>query len=219
MIYSGAQIKPTIFPKTVDAAFGTKMFDDGLLGTSKVYMQQTHGDSIAFIQKKSQVGHVDGVMTSQKNTSLCVLTADCVPILYYDSVHGLIGVSHQGWRGTLLRMPHKMLQYFNAHGSTPESMHVAIGPSIGACCYEIYGERKNLFQKEFANYGDIFVKNNDKTMLNLALVNYQMLREAGVCVENIEYCLDCTACRNDVFYSYNKGNTGRNISYIKNCVL
>ena len=47
---------------------------------------------------------VDAVMTDVKDACIGVSTADCVPIIIYDSEHHAACVVHAGWRGTVARI-------------------------------------------------------------------------------------------------------------------
>ena len=41
------------------------------------------------------------MLLMNKNLSIGVLTADCVPILFYDPNKKIIGCAHSGWKGAL----------------------------------------------------------------------------------------------------------------------
>ena len=43
----------------------------------------------------------DALYTYEPNLVLCSFTADCVPVIFYNEVNGLIGVIHSGWQGTV----------------------------------------------------------------------------------------------------------------------
>jgi YfiH family protein len=209
MIYKRDRIVPHIFPKEVNAAFGTSFLTLSDLSEEYCSLEQVHGHRIVEILKNSETKKekADGMVTNEKQKMLVVRTSDCVPILFCDTVTGFIGASHQGWKGTLEKMPQKMVDHFKVNGSLASNIKVAIGPCIGACCYKIYGERKNLFEASFPELQDkIFVRNNDDSILNLLRLNYEMLVSAGIDSKNIEYVLDCTRCHSEIFSSYNRDN-------------
>ena len=41
----------------------------------------------------------DAIITNQKRLPIAVLTADCVPLLLYDSKEEIIAAIHAGWKG------------------------------------------------------------------------------------------------------------------------
>ena len=45
---------------------------------------------------------VDGMITNVPGVVLCTFYADCVPLYFVDPVHKAIGLSHSGWRGTVV---------------------------------------------------------------------------------------------------------------------
>src|SRR5215213_9689431 len=51
-----------------------------------VTMGQMHGSNIAVINDKniSSIENTDGLITNKKNIPLCVVIADCLPILFFD---------------------------------------------------------------------------------------------------------------------------------------
>ena len=151
------------------------------------------------------VDSYDGLVTKEKGIVLTVMTADCVPIIFADHVNGVIGVSHQGWKGTLGRMAQKMVTQMLEIGAQREHIIAAIGPSIGSCCYEVYGERKELFEKEFKEYGVEIMENREgKFFLNIALLNYLQLKESGILETNIEVTSLCTRDNPTLFWSYQR---------------
>src|SRR5262249_24703651 len=77
-------------------------------------------------------------MTHDGSIALAVQTADCVPILHVDSRSGAVAAAHAGWRGLAARVPDVVVRALaREFGSRPADLIAAIGPSIGACCYEV----------------------------------------------------------------------------------
>lgn len=207
MIYSHNFLVPGVFPDGISAGFGTKFVSEKDIQNPPLFMNQCHSANIVFIEDPllEQVENTDGIYCMDNNLSLIVRTADCVPVLFFDEETGLIGASHQGWKGSLERLQQKMIISFITKGAKAENIKVAIGPCIGACCYEIFGDRKSMFEKEFPTLTkNIFVKNNESTMLNLTRLSYELLLQSGVHASNIEYTLECTSCHDSLFSSYNK---------------
>ena len=91
---------------------------------------------------------VDAVMTDVKDACIGVSTADCVPIIIYDSEHHAACVVHAGWRGTVQLIGKctvdKMVKEF---GCDPKDIIAGIGPNIGQCCYEVDDPVINEFKK------------------------------------------------------------------------
>lgn len=197
--------------------FGTKneVFSDLPIIRAK----QVHSTDIAQVtnQAAERLPEADGIVTSLKGVPIGVITADCVPMLFADPVKKVIAVSHQGWKGTYNNMPAHMIASMVSLGSVPADIRVVIGPSIGPCCYGVYGERYAMFKERFSAYADrIFLRQGDNTFLHLASLNRVLLIEAGVSEQHIELPISCTKCDSARYYSFQRNGSGcgHMISYI-----
>jgi YfiH family protein len=148
-------------------------------------------------------GDRDGVISRAKNTALTILTADCVPVVFADEQKGLIGASHQGWRGVLARLPQKMVRRMTEMGGRMEHITAAIGPSINACCYEVHQDRAILFRNEFPDSNAI-INHGNHFFLNLTLLTYEQLTEAGITGDRIKHFINCTSCQTEKYFSFRK---------------
>jgi copper oxidase (laccase) domain-containing protein len=77
-------------------------------------------------------------------------------------------------------------------GSRPADLHAAIGPSIGACCYEVGPEVAEQFGKQ----GRIHIDLPDELV--------KQLQNAGLSPEQIYRGDFCTRCQPDQFWSYRR---------------
>ncbi len=189
-----------------------------------VTLEQIHSANVALFENANvlnpveKIGETDGVITPLSQTILTIQTADCVPMIFVDKEAGLIGISHQGWRGSLKRLPQKMVDRLVASGAKKEKIVCAIGPSINNCCYNIDEDRYLEFLMEFDGYNDkIFYKRGDNHYLSLPHLNYLLLREAGIQPPNIDYFPFCTSCNSDRFFSFRRDKNkeyGQMLSFI-----
>lgn len=170
------------------------------------------------MEKITHVPDTDGLITKLPRHLLIVETADCVPIIFHDTQNNIVGISHQGWKGTLNQMQTRMVEGLTGIGSDINSVHAAIGPSIGACCYNITQERYVQFQEKFPQYTEeIFEHKDNEIYLNLIKLNYLLLRDKGIPEKYIDYFPFCTKCNADMFYSYRREKQkgkGEMFSYI-----
>jgi YfiH family protein len=206
-----------------DQTIETLISEEGLRPLSIVRPKQTHGTDILVLdtqpaERWHTVGDYDGLVTTVPGVMLTVVTADCVPIVFYDPRNGVVGVSHQGWKGSLERMAEKMVAAMRDAGADPATMQCYIGPSIGACCYDVPKDRFTTFRDTFFTYYHLFAKKNGETYtLDLAELNVQQLVQAGVSVANIELSGECTSCEHGTFYSYRRDSKdafGEIVSYV-----
>ena len=83
-------------------------------------------------------GGWDALVTDQPGVTVAVRTADCVPVLVYDTRRRVVAAIHAGWRGAVAGIVSKTLMLMASRfGSTQSDLRVSIGPSAGPCCYEV----------------------------------------------------------------------------------
>jgi YfiH family protein len=181
--------------------------------------QQVHGSKVVRVTEEfvgsgakdfvNTIADTDALITDIPDVPLLLFYADCVPVLLADVETGAIGLAHAGWRGTVANIGAKTLAAMvEAFGTKPENVLVAIGPSIGACCYEV----DDFVRDQASGYEEFFAaKGGGKYQLDLWGMNVKQLVEAGVPQENINVAGVCTNDNVDLFCSYRaeQGKTGR----------
>ena len=185
-----------------------------------VTMRQMHGDNIIEINDKQlkEAGEADGMVTAEQGVYLGVLTADCVPLLFIAPKQRLAAAVHAGWRGTLAGIADKTVRLFKSQYNVAASeLEVALGPSIGVCCYEVNDDVAGPLMKKWGSLTtpSIAVKNG-KSLVNLSRLNRDILRESGVPGKQLFQVGPCTACSAEDFFSYRRerSETGRQISVV-----
>ncbi len=176
-----------------------------------VSMRQVHGNHLEVLTE-APAGRptCDGVLTSRASLALMVQTADCVPILLYDSEREVVAAVHAGWRGTLAGIVDAAVGSFRAHfSSRPSSIHAALGPSIHLCCYEVGDEVVQRFVEKSTEYKDLFSKGaRGRKHLDLTEANRRQLVAAGVPGNQIFVAGLCTACNLEALFSYRREGKG-----------
>ena len=94
----------------------------------------------------------DAFITDKKDTGIGIVTADCAPILAYDSDSGFIAGIHAGWRGALAGICENTILKLKKIGIDTKKLAVAIGPCISKGNYEV----KEDLVKRFLNQGSSF---------------------------------------------------------------
>ncbi len=147
----------------------------------------------------------DGIYTSEKGVTLVTHYADCVPLFFYAPKYGMIGMAHAGWRGTVGEIGKKMVELWESEGILARDIQVAIGPSIGPCCFEVGAEVAKQFNDKFQDASFIQEHaDDDKYHIDLWACNERILQEAGILKENIIQSQICTCCHSDLFFSHRK---------------
>jgi YfiH family protein len=145
----------------------------------------------------------DGVVSADGRAP-AVLVADCLPVALASD--GVVAMLHAGWRGLTAGIIREGVRVTRGCGASGE-IHAAIGPGIGACCYEVGEEVHGVF----ASYGPDVRRGRN---LDLRAVARHQLSQAGVAV--IHDLALCTSCSPDLFFSHrrDRGVTGRQAGVI-----
>ncbi len=182
-----------------------------------VLTRQTHSDIVRVVTKADANGldhqnypECDALITDDPGTALVIFTADCTPILLWEPVTGAVGAAHAGWRGTASQIAAKTVKAMvETFGCDPANIRAAIGPNIGACCFETDAEVPQEMTTSFGAEVEKFIRfDGQKYHLDLKEINALALRRAGV--HQIEISTECTMCQHDRFWShrYTRGERG-----------
>lgn len=155
----------------------------------------------------------DALITDEPNLPLMLCFADCTPLLFFDPEHLAVGVAHAGWKGTVGKIGAATLAAMNREfGTRPQDVLAAIGPAIGACCYEVGDNVIEAAETAFAQDVDkVLLRRGGQTHFDLQEANRLTLLAAGVVESNLETADTCTSCENQWYFSYRAagGQTGR----------
>jgi hypothetical protein len=110
-----------------------------------VYMRQVHGADVAYVTAPfgDEPPALDAVFTDEPGLALCVLVADCAPVLVADADAGLVGAAHSGRAGTSLGVVPALVRAMAGRGADPARMSAVIGPCACGLCYEVSAELRD----------------------------------------------------------------------------
>jgi polyphenol oxidase len=152
-------------------------------------------------------GKVPGVVVG-------VRVADCVPILIADPRTGDVVAIHAGWRGVVAKIVPSAVAALERG-----ALVAAIGPCIGACCFEVGRDvaaliaaacdgsqalsvRPSIAPRDRGTAGD------DKEYVDLRGAVRSQLVSAGVSLAGIEDVDGCTKHEAARFHSYRRDGAG-----------
>lgn len=176
---------------------------------------QVHSNDVvcASAPRPPEAGHrkADTILTDRPEVTLFMRFADCVPVLLYDPVRRVAGLSHAGWQGTINGAVTSAVQAMQAaYGTRPLDLLAAIGPSIAAHHYPVGEEVAEAARRAFGEEAGVLLPEKDgRVCFDLWQANRLLLERAGV--RRIEIAGLCTACHLDDWYSHRgeHGRTGR----------
>lgn len=174
---------------------------------SGLYPHQTHTDNVFHItedflalpesERKNRLEGIDAIISNVPDVIMGISTADCIPVLVYDSEHHAAAAIHAGWKGTLKRIVEKSIgKMQETFDTNPAKCLAAIGPGISLESFEIGDEVGEAFVNEDFDIEKVSVRlpkmnvshPTDERRLHLDLkeINRCQLLSLGVLAENIE---------------------------------
>jgi YfiH family protein len=185
----------------------------GLSGEELVFPSQVHKTRIVNVTRdtlREELMETDALITAERNICVAVMSADCVPILLYDTRNHAVGAVHSGWRGTVAKIVSLTLdQMRQQFGTKGVDVVAGIGPSVSQESYEVGGEVVSAVKETFGDRELMLMKPNDKANLDLWKANKIQLLDFGVLEKNIEVSDLCSVKNNEYFFSARKGDAGR----------
>ncbi len=172
-------------------------------------MHQVHGNDVQVLEGSGAL-RCDGLLTDEDGVGVFVQSADCVPLLLWASKVKAVAAVHAGWRGTLARIAPLAVSRLNeVYGASVEEIHVAIGPAIRVCCYEVGDEVISAFAEGGMDVDRISRPGpRGRRHLDLVEENRAEIVASGIAAERVYDSGLCTFCENDRFYSFRREGSG-----------
>jgi YfiH family protein len=104
-----------------------------------VWMNQVHGTGVVVVDgpQDGPVPAADALVTSTPGLVLCVLVADCVPVLLTDPVAGVVAAVHAGREGVRQGVLPAALSAMASLGARARHVTALLGPAVCGACYEV----------------------------------------------------------------------------------
>jgi YfiH family protein len=146
----------------------------------------------------------DFMHTDTPGIGLGILTADCVPVIFYDLEHHALAVAHVGWRGCVRGIVAEVYKALHmAYGTTASALTVFIGPAARRCCYRVNQDFIDIVQDISWCKGAIVLQNN-AIFFDMIECIIKQLEDCKIGREKIhaDY-ISCTIC-DEQFCSYRR---------------
>ncbi|HEY1692078.1 MAG TPA: polyphenol oxidase family protein [Polyangiaceae bacterium] len=168
-----------------------------------VQVKQVHG-ARAVLAADAAGAEADALVARVGGEAVGVRVADCVPVLVVDEASGGAAAIHAGWRGVVGGVVRAGVELLGGR-----AMLAAIGPCIGACCFEVgrdVGER----------IGFVVHAEGAKAYVDLRAAVRAQLRALGLADARIEDVAGCTKHEPERFHSYRRdgANSGRMLAAV-----
>jgi polyphenol oxidase len=147
----------------------------------------------------------DVLVTARPGDTLGAFAADCIPIVFGDPVKRVAAAAHAGWRGTVAGVAVEAVNAMrDRFGSAPGDVRVALGPSIGPCCFEVGPEVVEAFRAALPDAPGVVVAGPRKEHIDLRAATRALLERAGVAAAHIDDRPPCTRCDGERFFSFRR---------------
>jgi YfiH family protein len=169
--------------------------------------------------KPGEAPEADAVVTNVRGLAVCVLTADCAPILLADPEAGVVAAAHAGWKGAKGGVIEAAIEAMESLGARLDRISAAIGPAISQAAYEVSPEFKAAFLADGeANERHFTQPGGGKPHFNLPGYVRDRLRSKGA--GSIQDIGACTYENESILFSYRRSvhrfeaDYGRQVSAI-----
>jgi YfiH family protein len=178
-------------------------------------VKQVHGSTVQLVteppDEDAGKAEADGIATTLTDYAAVVVTADCLPVALI-APEG-VAMIHAGWRGLAADVLKKGVEKLREAGAG--DIQVAIGPSIGVCCYEV----NTWVHRAFMRYPRGVARlSNHAHLKNVARLQLQHAKVPLDMVHDVDICTMCAP--RSLFHSHRRDyggdpkDTGRQASAV-----
>ncbi|MBE6447050.1 MAG: peptidoglycan editing factor PgeF [Alphaproteobacteria bacterium] len=201
----------------LDVAKNLKYIQELMHFKKIVLLDQVHGRDCLVVEADTRSDQrYDAMVTKEVGVALGIVTADCVPALFFDEENHVIGAAHAGWKGAVSGVLESTVKNMFCLGASAEKIKVALGPCIQKDSYQVQQD----FVDGVSDGRDCFIYRADEIFFDMPKYCKQKLVKAGLSSENIEILSVDTYQNHETFFSFryarlnSNGVCGRNLSCI-----
>ncbi len=187
--------------------------------------KQIHSNKVIEISQllENPETKTDGLASNQKETSLWIYSADCIPVLFADLNRGNVAAVHCGWKGITNLILLNSIKKLESMGTKKEDLIVILGPAISRLNYQVeYKLAEEIYSSIFRSCHDIATEtrfkinrlselktishDKDPKKLRLDIRNAAKLQliNSDLRSQQIQACTICTYSNKKLFHSWRR---------------
>lgn len=151
------------------------------------------------------VPRADASISASPECVLCIMTADCLPVVIGSADGTVLGVAHAGWRGLAAGILEETVTALQRRdGRVSATWRAWIGPGISKAHFEVGSDVQDVFVRSDPECERFFAPSSTqgKWLADLPSIAAHRLWRAGVA--HVEKSQLCTYARSDLFFSYRR---------------
>lgn len=174
------------------------------------WLNQVHSARVVTADA-TQILTADASTSREVGLACCIMSADCLPVLFTDQAGTCVAAAHAGWRSLVAGVLENTVASMQV---APQQVMAWLGPAIGADAFEVGGEVRDAFIQQHPIAEKAFVSSKNPGRWMADIYHLARIRLADCGVEAVYGGGLCTV--NDPrFYSYRRQPvTGRFASLV-----
>lgn len=105
------------------------------------WLNQVHGHAVVSANAE-QTLTADASVSRQAGLACCIMSADCLPVLFTDQAGSCVAAAHAGWRSLVAGVLENTVAAMQV---APEQIMAWLGPAIGVNAFEVGAEVREAF--------------------------------------------------------------------------
>jgi YfiH family protein len=192
-----------------------------------IYADQVHGNrsfvagpehrGLGALDSTTAIPATDAIILGHPGLQAMIFTADCLPVILFDTENKYAALIHAGWRGIaggiVPQVLERMCSELHSH---VENIRVVAGPAVDSCCYQIDSPVYDALTRSYPETLNAF-KKDGKTHWRLSLEKavFHQLIAKGIKETQMEGSNLCSCCQTDLYSWRREGSgCGRMATYI-----
>ncbi len=179
-------------------------------------LAQIHSAEVVRLRQALPAGRyprADALVTDVPGLVVGALAADCVPVLFADTVGRVVAAAHAGWKGALAGIVDATVASMGELGAQAERIVACVGPCIQQQSYEVGAELRQRFVDADPDNRTYFHGSRRAGHFMFDLSKYVTHRIEAAGVAGVERLQVDTYTNEQEFFSYRRATHGEERDY------